>query len=522
VKKRTLISGAVAITAAGAITIATTAMAQAQETGNEALAAAIDAILQDARLTDSQSSIIVKDAATGEVVYDHHGNQRALPGSNQKLSTVAGALEVLGEDFTFTTEVLGDRPVDGVVAGDLYLRSDGDPSLLQADLQALAADLADLGVSTVDGDLVADDTAFDAARHGDEWAWGDLQYANGAEISALTMGSGTDHLPGTVRVFVKPGATAGSPAVITTVPETDYVTIESTATTGTATNVAINRDEHSNTIRVTGTVAKGSTGTFGTRSVIDPAGLVADVFADALAAEGITLDGGVRLHEKAPQGGEVLGTHASAPLADLSKDLLTPSNNLYAEAFFKAAGYAQTGLGTFASGKAAVYGAIDDYGVNTGPIRQVDGSGLSRWDELTPDMLTDLLIGAQNAPWSASYEAALPTACVDGTLASRMCGTAAAGNVVAKSGSLTSVSTLSGYVTDADGRELVFSIMFNDYLTSSVKGIEDQIAVALASYDADATESEIAAFAAEAEEIAEPAAELPADWECSWYEPSTC
>ncbi|GAA1675756.1 D-alanyl-D-alanine carboxypeptidase/D-alanyl-D-alanine-endopeptidase [Glycomyces endophyticus] len=502
--------------------IAATTVAQAQPTGNEALAAAIDAILQDPKVTDSQASIVVKDAATGEVVYDHHANQRAIPASTNKLSTVAGALEVLGEDYTFTTDVLGDRPVDGVVDGDLYLRGTGDPSLLQADFAALAADLADLGVSTVAGDLVADDTAFDAVRHGDEWAWGDLQYTSASEISALTIGSGTDHFPGTVRVFVKPGTASGAPAVVTTVPATDYVTVVNTATTGTATNVVVNRDEHANTIRVSGTVAAGTSGTFATRSVIDPTGLVADVFADALAAEGITLDGDVRLHEEAPQGGEVLAWHDSEPLADLTVDLMKPSNNLYAEAFFKAVGLAQTGLGTFASGKAGVYGAIDDYGVNTGPIRQVDGSGMSRWDQLTPDMLTDLLIGAQDASWFDTFQGSLPVACVDGTLASRMCGTEAAGNVRAKTGSMTSVSALAGYATDADGRELVFAIMFNDFLTSNIKGLEDQIAVAIASHGADATESEIAAFAAEAEEIAEPAAELPADWECSWYEPSTC
>ncbi|SDL09258.1 D-alanyl-D-alanine carboxypeptidase / D-alanyl-D-alanine-endopeptidase (penicillin-binding protein 4) [Glycomyces sambucus] len=521
-KRRTLISGAAAVTAAGAMIIAATTVAQAEETGNEALAAAIDAILQDPKVTDSQASIIVKDAATGEVVYDHHGNQRAIPASNNKLSTVAGALEVLGEDFTFTTDVVADAPVDGTVSGDLYLRGSGDPSMLAADYRSLADQLVEAGVTTVDGDLVADDTAFDAARHGDVWSWSDVMSSAGAEISALTIGSGSDHLAGTVRVYVRPGATAGSPAVIETVPETDYVTVESTATTGTSTNVQFSRDEHANTIRVSGTVAAGSSGTYGTRAVIDPTGLAADVFADALDAAGIDLLGDVRLHEETPQGGESLASHSSATLADLTDDLMKPSNNLYAEAFFKAAGLAQTGLGTFASGKAAIYSGIEEYGVNTGPIRQVDGSGMSRWDELTPDMLTDLLIGAQDAPWFDTYHDSLPVACVDGTLLSRMCGTEAAGNVRAKTGSLTSVSALSGFVTDADGRELVFSVMFNDFLTSNIKGLEDQIAVVLASYSADTTESEFATFAAEAEEIAEPAEELPADWECSWYEPSIC
>ncbi|SDD90788.1 D-alanyl-D-alanine carboxypeptidase/D-alanyl-D-alanine endopeptidase [Glycomyces harbinensis] len=521
-KKRTLISSAVAVTAAGAITLAGTVVAQAQETGDEALAAAIDAVLDDPKLADSQSGVMVKDADTGEVIYDHNGNQRAIPASNNKLATVAGALEVLGEDYTFSTEVIGDSPENGSIEGDLFLRGNGDPSLLEADFDALAADLADLGVTKVEGDLVADDTAFDTVRHGREWAWEDLVYAYASEISALSIGSGDDHLAGSVRVFVEPGAAAGDPAVVETVPATDYVTIENTAATGSSTNVSIVRDQHSNTIRVSGTVAAGSSGTLGTRAVIDPTGLVADVFADALAAEGIELEGDVRLHEAAPEDGEVLVSHESATLAELTVDLQKPSNNLYAEAFLKAAGHARTGLGTVDSGKAAVYDAIEKYGVDTGPIRLSDGSGLSRWDELTPDMVTDLLIGVQDAPWYETYYNALPVACVDGTLASRMCGTAAEGNVHAKTGSLTSVSALSGYATDADGREYVFSVVFNDFLTSSVKGLEDQIAAAIAGQSSEATEADIATLMSEAEEAAEPAEELPADLECSWYEPAIC
>ncbi|MQM25710.1 D-alanyl-D-alanine carboxypeptidase/D-alanyl-D-alanine endopeptidase [Glycomyces albidus] len=521
-KKRTLISSAVAVTAAGALTFAGTVVAQAQETGDEALAAAIDAILQDPKLTDSQSSIIVKDAATGEVVYDHNGNQRGLPGSNQKLTTVAGALETLGEDFTFATEVLGDRPVDGVVSGDLYLRGSGDPSMLEADYQRLAADLADLGVSRIDGDLVADDTAFDAARHGDEWAWGDLQYQAAAEISALTVGSGAEHWAGTVRLFMTGGAAAGDPVQVEMVPENDYVTVVNEATTGTTTNLSVNRDEHANTLRVTGTVKAGETPDYFTRAVIDPTALVADVFANALADNGIDLTGGIRLSEPTPQGaGESLAVHESVPLSQLSADLLKPSNNSYAEALFKTIGYANTGKGTFASGKAGVYAAIEKYGVDTDPIRQADGSGMSRFDQVTPDAITDLLIGAKDAPWFDAYYDALPVACQDGTLAGRLCNTPAAGNAHAKSGSLTSVSALSGYVTDADGRELVFSIVFNDYLASTVKPLEDKIVAALAGYSASSTEAEITAFG-NVEEAEAAAEEIPGDRECTWYEPAVC
>ncbi|MEV3938514.1 D-alanyl-D-alanine carboxypeptidase/D-alanyl-D-alanine-endopeptidase [Glycomyces sp. NPDC049804] len=521
-KTRTLISGTVAVTAAGALALAGTVVAQAQETGSDALAQAIDAILADPALTDSQAGVIVKDAATGEVLYDHNGNQRGLPGSNQKLTTVAGALETLGEDFTFTTELLGDRPVDGVIDGDLYLRGSGDPTMLEEDYQQLAADLAALGVSTVDGDLVADDTAFDAARHGDEWAWGDLQYAAASEISALTIGSGPDHWAGTVRLFMTGGAANGDPVQIKMVPENDYVTVVNEATTGAETDLSVNRDEHANTIRVTGTVEAGVTPDYYSRSVIDPTALVADVFADALADNGIDLTGDLRVSEPTPQeAGGTLVARESIPLSQLAVDLLKPSNNSYSEALFKAVALHNTGEGTFAAGQDGVHAAIERYGVDTSVLLQVDGSGMSRFDQMTPDMITDLFIGAKDSPWFDTFYAGLPIACVDGTLVSRMCDTPAAGNVRAKSGSQSSISALSGFVTDADGRELVFSVILNDYLVSSVKSIENRIAVAIAGHSEDATEAEISTLA-RAEEVAEPAEEMPAERECTYYEPVVC
>jgi D-alanyl-D-alanine carboxypeptidase/D-alanyl-D-alanine-endopeptidase (penicillin-binding protein 4) len=240
-----------------------------------------------------------------------------------------------------------------------------------------------------------------------------------------------------------------------------------------------------------------------------------------LEDNGIDLTGDIRTGESTPQGGETLATHESTTLADLSDDLLKPSNNSYAEALFKAVGYANTGEGTFESGKDGVYTAIERYGVDTDPIRQVDGSGMSRFDQVTPDAITDLLIGVRDATWFDTWYNALPVACKDGTLASRLCGTPAAGNVHAKSGTLTSVSALSGYATDADGRELVFSIVVNDHLADSVKGIEDKIAAAIAGHSESSTESEITTFG-NIEEAERAAEEIPGDWECSWYEPAVC
>ncbi|GAA2125611.1 D-alanyl-D-alanine carboxypeptidase/D-alanyl-D-alanine-endopeptidase [Glycomyces algeriensis] len=520
-RKRTLISSAIAVTAAGAITIAGTVVAQAQETGDEALAAAIDAILTDKRLTDSQVGVTVADANTGEVLYERNGAKRAIPGSNDKLTTTAAALEQLGGDFTYTTEVLGDRPTDGVIAGDLYLRGSGDPTLLEADYDRMAEDLADLGVSMVDGDLVADDTAFDPVRSGAEWGWSDLQFTYAAEVSALTVASGDDFNAGSVRVFIKPGAAEGDPAQLSMAPANDYVEIVNTATTGTTTNVSVNRDPHDNVIRVSGTVKAGTSGTYATRAVIEPTQLAADVFADSLADAGITVNGELRFGETTPQGPESLATHQSMTLAELTPVVLKPSNASVAEALFKTLGYEATGTGTFATGKAATYAGIEPYGVDTGPIRQVDGSGISRHNMMTSNMLADLLVGAKQADWFGTWYDSLPIACQDGTLASRMCATPAAGNVRAKTGSMTSVSALSGYVTDADGREFVFSVIVNDFLYSTVKDIEDKIAAAIAAHTTAATEAETLR-SANVDDIEMPAEDPNHSLECTWVEPAVC
>jgi D-alanyl-D-alanine carboxypeptidase/D-alanyl-D-alanine-endopeptidase (penicillin-binding protein 4) len=526
VRKRTLITGAVAVTAATALAIAGTVVAQAQETGDEALADAIDAILSDPRLTDSQIGVVVADAETGEVLYDHGGDRRAVPASNTKLATAAAALELLGEDYTFTTEAVGPaHPEDGVLAGDLHLRGTGDPTMLAEDYGALAAELAASGVSRIEGDLVADDTAFDDTRLGTEWGWSDLQYLYASEVSALTVASGDDYNAGTVRVFVDPGANEGEAAEITMVPANDYVTIANDVTTAAAggdTSISIDRDPHTNEIRVSGSIAADHGGTYGTRAVIDPAGLAASVFALALAEHGIALDGEVRTGEDLA----VLAGHHSMPLSEMMVHFLKQSNSSHAEALFKVLGYETSGEGTFDSGKAAVYQGIEKYGVDTGPIRQVDGSGLSRHNLLTPSMVAELLVGVKDAPWFDTWYAALPIACesdplVGGTLASRMCGTPAAGNVRGKTGSMTSVSALSGYVTDADGRELVFSVLVNDYLYSTVKDIEDQIAAVAAGHGAEATEAEITTFA-EVDRIETPSEDVNADLECSWVEPAVC
>lgn len=483
----------------------------------DALTRDLDAILADPRLDGGQASVVVRDAATGETIYEHDGDQRLMPASNEKLLTSVVALDVLGPEYTFATTVASNgRHTGPVLRGDVYLRGTGDPTLLASDYADLARQLADDGVRVVAGRVLADDTWFDGVRLGNDWAWDDESYYYAAPVSALTLAPDTDYDAGTVIVNVAPAAQAGSPAVVTVTPHTGAVTIVDEATTGAAgsgNDVSVEREHGSDRIVVSGTVAAGGNGASEWASVEEPTDYAADVFLRALAAEGVRVTGGTG-RGATPDGATVLAEHESMPLGELMVPFLKLSNNGHAEVLIKAIGREVAGAGSWAAGLEVLRDALPDYGVDTATVANRDGSGLSRRNLVPAAELADLLVAAQDRPWFDGWYEALPIAgvsdrMVGGTLRSRMAGTPAAGNVHAKTGSLTGASALSGYVDDADGRRLVFSVVLNDYLSGKPSDLEDAIAVRLATHT---EESEAAATART--EI--PAVDLPDDVECSW------
>lgn len=482
----------------------------------DALAADLDAILTDPRLDGGQASVVVRDAATGETLYEHDGAQRLMPASNEKLLTAAVALDVLGPGYTFATTVATTGQRTGpVLRGDVYLRGTGDPTLLAEDYADLAKQIADAGVRVVSGRVLADDTWFDDVRLGNDWAWDDEPYYYAAPVSALTVSPDTDYDAGTVIVDVDPAAEPGAAALVTLTPHTDAVTVVNQATTGAAGSgnaVSVEREHGTDRIVVSGTVAAGGSGRSQWASVWEPTDYAADVFVKALTDAGVRVTGGIG-RGVTPSGATVVADHESMPLSELLVPFLKLSNNGHAEVLIKAMGREVSGAGTWAAGLAVLREALPDYGVDTATVANRDGSGLSRRNLIPAAELADLLVAAQDRPWFDVWYDALPVAgvadrMVGGTLRSRMRGTPAAGNVRAKTGSLTGASSLSGYVDDADGRRLVFSIVLNDYLSGKPSDLEDRIAVRLAAHTEEA--------AARATTADVPAVDLPDDVECSW------
>lgn len=486
---------ALAVGLAGATPALVTTQLRSPGTAPVGVAAAIpglsdrlDKILADPRLVGSQTTVDVRDAETGEVVYTRNGDTRSIPASNEKLLTSAAAADLLGLDHRFTTSVLSTGSRSGsILRGPLYLRGTGDPTMLADDYDALAARVAATGIETVTGGLVADDTWFDNVRLGTEWAWDDEPYSYAAQVSALSLAPDTDYDAGSVIVTVAP-STAGRAPTVTLTPPNSYVRVENRATTGAAGSaftLSVDRRHGGNTMVVTGSMPADSGPDTNYMSVWEPALYAAAVFRAALARHGVTFGSGATRLGTAPAGAAQVAAHQSAPLGEILVPFLKLSNNNHAEVLTKAIGRKVSGAGTWSAGLAAITAWLGQHGVTTSVIRMRDGSGLSRQDLVTPAQVNALLRTVRGEAWFPTWYQALPIAgqpdrLVGGTLRRRMVGTAAAGNVHAKTGTLTSVTALSGYVTNAGGRALVFSIMLNDYLGSSPKDIEDKVAVALA------------------------------------------
>ncbi|WP_344265273.1 D-alanyl-D-alanine carboxypeptidase/D-alanyl-D-alanine endopeptidase [Streptomyces sodiiphilus] len=524
------------VTACLAVTLAWSSPAGA-EPSTAAFSSAIDEILTDPRLDGAQASVLVADAATGRTLYEHDAADRLMPASNTKLLTSAAAMDLLGPDYTWTTDVRTDGRIRGrTLHGDLYLRGTGDPTLLAEDYRALAGEIAAAGVRTVTGDLVADDTRFDDERF--HWGWnvGDEQYYYGAPVSALTVAPDTDYDAGTVHLTIEPGDAVGDAPRVSVRPDTGFVTVENRATTGEAgspLNLPVGRRHGENVITIEGSIALDAAPSGVWRSVWDPTGHATAVFAGALEDHGVRVRGGTRLGEAVPEGSRVLAAHESMTAAELLTPFMKLSNNGHAEVLVKTIGYETSGEGSWPAGIAAVNGSVASLGMDPGTYVLADGSGLTRRNWVPAKEFAALLTAVRGEEWFDVWLEALPVACepdrfTGGTLRSRMCGTAAEGNARAKTGTLTGATGLSGYVTGADGRELVFSVVLNYHLGAAPKDIEDRIVVALASSGEDAPEAAGSAPGPDrrapehggrtADGSAAPAEEA----ECSWLKPARC
>lgn len=452
----------------------------------------LHAILDNPLLSGGITGVSVKKAEDGAVVYSNLETIRLRPASNMKLLTGAAAMSVLGPDHQFSTEILTDGQLQGdTLVGNLYIRGKGDPTLMEKDLVHFASQLKDLGIRTIRGALVGDDRWYDDERYSQDLNWSDEQSYVGAQVSALTLSPNDDYDAGTVIVEVMPGAKVGDTPTVKVTPQTDYVEIVNAAKTGASgqtSTISIDRTHGSNEIFVTGQVPVGAKKVRSWVAIWEPAGLVLDVFKNALEAEDIHLTGKQRMTKKPiPASATLLASKKSMPVADLFIPFVKLSNNGLAEVLIKEMGKTRVGEGSWKAGLRVMKNELKGFGMDTETMVLRDGSGMSHKNLVPADELTTLLVEIQDESFFPAFKKALPIAgqsgrMVGGTLRNRMTGLPSNSSVVAKTGSITGVSSLSGYVTAEDGTELVFSILVNNYVTGPVTPIEDEIVKVLAGF----------------------------------------
>ncbi|TWT27423.1 D-alanyl-D-alanine carboxypeptidase/D-alanyl-D-alanine-endopeptidase [Planomicrobium sp. CPCC 101110] len=449
--------------------------------GYESLQHEIDKITYGSHLSNSVCGLAVRHAETGELLYAKNADYGITPASSLKILTAAAALETLGADHRFSTAVLMDGTIDqGILKGNLYLRGQGDPTLRKSDLDDFAASLSKRGIRKVDGDLVGDDTWFDAARLSPGISQEDESYYYAARISALNLSPNADFDTGSIKVDVKPSR-IGRPVKVMLAAGSAFMEVDNRAVTvskNKANTLLIERKAGTNKIIITGNAPLGSSGTKDWISVPDPTAYAIYNFQLALAESGITFSGTSNtLDGKVPETAQLLVSKKSMPLQKLLVPFLKLSNNSHAEVLAKEMGKAVYEDGSWNSGLRVMREFLSSLGLDESRWIFEDASGMSHTNKVTASELTKLLYSVRFRPWFPHFSNGLPLAgapgrLAGGTLRKRFKTGAAQKNAAAKTGTLTGVSSLSGYAKTKDGEWLIFTFLTQDFITPTVPAID--------------------------------------------------
>lgn len=451
----------------------------------DALARTIGRIVARPAFTPAFWGIEVRSLKTGRVLYALNPEKNFRPASTLKLVVAAAALDAFGPDARFrtTVETAGRLDGRGRILGDVYLVGRGDPNLSArfnpgrpaAAFEELADALRAAGVERIEGRLVGHEGAFTGDRRGSDWAWEDLVWSYGAEVSALCFNDNVAEL----RLL--PGEQAGDPAFLEASPLTAYYSVVSTAVTspaGTKAELKLERDLGTNRIRLSGTIPVGETWE-GRPAVEDPARYAATVFGEVLQSRGLRVMGVVvTSSDPLPAGVRVLAAHDSPPLSEILKVVNKESQNLHTEVLLRLLGQRAKGEGSVTAGHEAVREFLTRIGVQPQSWGLQDGSGLSHSDLVDPRGLVELLAAMDRHPQAVVFRDSLAVMGVDGTLKDRLRGTPAEGKLLAKTGTLRLSNALAGYATAASGERLAFAILVNNHTVPSREAVAaiDEIA----------------------------------------------
>ncbi|MCP1145302.1 D-alanyl-D-alanine carboxypeptidase/D-alanyl-D-alanine-endopeptidase [Lysinibacillus endophyticus] len=442
------------------------------------------------QLGNSDISVSVRDVVTGEILYEKNGEVAMKPASTLKLLTAAAALDILGSNYRFHTKLYIDGEMKGkMLEGDIYIKGEGDPTLQKHNFEAFADALKHYGIESVTGNLYGDDTVFSGSQLTPGVATSDESYYYAARTTALTMSPDNDFDAGSIIIHVTPSAIGKAP-IIQADPSLSGMNLINQAKTvvaGEETTIEIERQYRTDTIVVTGNIPLGKPFKDWV-TLYDPTINTLYAIKETFEEKGITFTSqNVIKRGKVPIDAQLIYAKHSVPLKNLIVPFLKLSNNSIADILVKTIGKETYGKGRTDYGVKALNAYGTAMGLNMERWYLEDGSGISHENRVTANELSHLLVKVKDEPSFKIFYDSLPVGgskdrLIGGSLRKRFLTEPYKNHVVAKTGSISGVYTLAGYVKANSGKTYAFTIMTQNQSTPALNSIDEVVKTIIAKY----------------------------------------
>ena len=450
----------------------------------------IGKLMQDTLFTDAVVGIMVMDS-NGKTVASWNPDMPLLTASTMKTITTGVALTVLGDNYRFSTKLGHTGFIEnGTLYGDLYIVGGGDPTLGSKDTLAIPVDtlfsqwhryVSAAGIKRINGSIVADDRFFEPEIIPESWSWSNIGTSFGNGPSGLSFIENLQYLK-----FI-PGSNIGDKvylhSVFPRVPDMEYRNNLVTAGSRTGDRSSYYISDLSKVGSFSGTLPAARDTVNITVSNKFPHISCAYEFREYLAANGILSDNIIKSVRDFTATSEdeltIIGTTLSPSLTSIINVTNRISNNFYAETLFMAIGKSVTMHGSYDSSAVAATRTLTEMGLKTRGYTQVDGSGLSRQDYVSPRFFCNYFTVMKSSPYFDIFFNSLPQPGHPGTLENVLSkvNIKEKSRIHAKSGSLANVRCYAGYVEPRSGKNmLTFAILTNNYSAKTAQmqvGIEE-------------------------------------------------
>lgn len=441
---------------------------------------AIEKLLSDSSMIYGSASICIIDGSNGDIISEYNSGKSLSQASVMKLITTAAALELLGPDYTFKT-ILGytGKIIKGTrtLKGNLIIMGGGDPSLGSEKFpdhnnqffEKWVEEVSKLGIKRITGRVITDDSYYDFEPVPPNWNWEDIGNYYGAGVYGLSL------FDNTLKIHFRTGEKGTIPVITLIEPsESAMEYINYLKASGSSDQGYVYSAPYGNKGWISGTIPVSKEDFVLSASIGDPPLLAATILTEKLDSAGIKVKlppATVRaMPELKADSLTEITRSASPPLSDIIEVLNHISYNLYAEHLIKELGKVYKGEGSFSAGSDVLKEFLDSLGIGSAGMFIEDGSGLSPQDAINSKGLAALLFYMKNhSDHFAEYFNSLPEAGKNGTMKNVFKDPVFDSRLRAKSGTILRVKSYAGYFTTLSGKEMVFSIIVNNFTGPSSK-----------------------------------------------------